>query len=789
MGRFRGLLRMVVPSATVFFSSGCLVILVLTGFRLVARHLGSSLYTWTAIVAVVLAGVAVGNYLGGRLADRYHARRTLSVLFGLSSAACVAILIVDNVAGQWMGLWHLSWPAHVFAHSLLVFLLPSCLLGAIIPVAAKTAVERRLASESPSREAGVSPDATVPHAAGTGEIGRTIGGIYAWSAAGGIAAMLVGGFFPPTSNAVSLWLVGAALLGVALLYWISCWAMYLWAMVFAALATMGMAPAQWAQEAGTTARLRPQRDPDLLYVDQTPYGYVAVRQTSRRPDRREFVQDRLVRDEAVMGDVTSLQYFYTKICAGLTRGLIADGGKPVMMVIGGGGYVLPRYLKAFWPGSSVEVVEPDPDATRAAEALGLEHNSAIQTIHSDARDYVDKLLRRERSGGGAKRYDFVYEDTFNDYAVPFPLVTKEFNDKVSRLLAENGIYVVNLIDTYANGRLLGAVVNTLERTFPNVYVVAGRRGLPSLRNSFVVLAAGHGLDLEAVLHKYNEHLQFQILNDSQMAHIREASGGIILTDDCSPVERLLAPVVRQSAKAILARKYFDRARALQNEGRTDLRRAWELPRGGSPDPGAAMRSRALGECERAVEQYRQAIELDPSLSIEAYSEIGLTRTEQGKLEEAAQAFRSAIGYHQAAGLQDAAIAPAYKNLGMLLRRMGQTSDADAQLAQAARWFRVEADENPRSVVTWEQLGGVLAMREDMKGASQAFEKALALEPGNLSYYEKLAKALEYQKRYGEAIEVVRRQIKLLEVRRQRDLAAQARQYLELLEYRRAKQPH
>ena len=202
-----------------------------------------------------------------------------------------------------------------------------------------------------------------------------------------------------------------------------------------------------------------------------------------------------------------------------------------------------------------------------------------------------------------------------------------------------------------------------------------------------------------------------------------------------------------------------------------------------------MRNHGLEEYERSVEQYRKAIELDPSLSIEAYNEIGLTRIEQDKLEEAARAFRSAIDYHQAAGLQDAAIAPVYKNLGMLLRRMGKTAEADAQLAQAAKWFRIEVEENPRSVVAWEQLGGVLAMREDMKGASQAFEKAIALEPGNLSHYEKLAKTLEHQKRYGEAIEVVRRQIKLLEDRRERDLTAQARQHLELLEYQRAKQPH
>jgi Tfp pilus assembly protein PilF/MFS family permease len=789
MSRFRGLLRMVVPSATVFFASGCMIVLMLTAFRLVARHLGSSLYTWTAILAVVLAGVAVGSYLGGRIADRYHPRRALSVLFGLSSAACVAVLIVNNIVGEWMGLWHLSWPTHVFVHASLVFLVPAGLLGAITPVVAKTALEKAMVAGPRTNQAGPSADSPAAPSVATDGAGRTIGSIYAWSAAGGIVAVFFGGFFPATSNAMVLWLTGAAMLMMAVLYWISCWALYLWAMIFAALATMGMTPAKWAQEAGTAALLRQQQDPNLLYIDQTPYGYVAVRQTSKRPDKREFVQDRLQRSEAILGDQTDLQYSYMKVFAGITQGLIANKSKPAMMVIGGGGYAFPRYLTALWPSSVVEVVEPDPGVTGAAEACGLAHNNAIKTLRRDARDYVDRLLRQERTGGGARRYDFIYEDTFIDYAVPFPLVTKEFNDKITRLLADDGVYMMNLIDTCESGRFLGAVVNTLEQTFPSVYVVVGRKGLPLLRNSLVVVAAKRRLDIGAVLHKYDEHLTFQVLDASAMEHLRDTCGRIILTDDCAPVEYMLAMAMRQNAKAVAAQKYLDKARTLQNEGHSDLRHAWELPRGGPQNPSAVLRDRGIQKCERSVEQYVKAIEFDPSLSIDAYNRIGAMWMEQNKLEEAAHAFRSAIDYHHAAGEQDPAIAPVYRNLGLLLRRMGNTAEADAQLAEAAKWLQVEVEQNPRSVVAWEQLGGVLAMREDMKGASEAFEKALALEPGNLAHYEKLAKTLERQKRYGEAIEVVRRQMKLLEDRRERDLAAQARQHLELLEYQRAKQPH
>jgi hypothetical protein len=58
------------------------MVLELVAARLIARYLGSSLYTWTAVIGVVLGGITLGNYLGGRVADSYPARRSLAGLFG-----------------------------------------------------------------------------------------------------------------------------------------------------------------------------------------------------------------------------------------------------------------------------------------------------------------------------------------------------------------------------------------------------------------------------------------------------------------------------------------------------------------------------------------------------------------------------------------------------------------------------------------------------------------------------------------------------------------------------------
>src|SRR5947208_2457213 len=65
----------------VFGASVCIMVLELSASRLIAQHLGQSLYTWTSVIGVVLAGITLGNYLGGWLADRFSPRKVLAWLF------------------------------------------------------------------------------------------------------------------------------------------------------------------------------------------------------------------------------------------------------------------------------------------------------------------------------------------------------------------------------------------------------------------------------------------------------------------------------------------------------------------------------------------------------------------------------------------------------------------------------------------------------------------------------------------------------------------------------------
>ncbi len=77
---------------TVFITGACVLIIELMGTRILAPFFGSGIYTWSALIAITLAALALGYAFGGRLADRLP---RADILFNLCLAA---------------GLWTLSTP-------------------------------------------------------------------------------------------------------------------------------------------------------------------------------------------------------------------------------------------------------------------------------------------------------------------------------------------------------------------------------------------------------------------------------------------------------------------------------------------------------------------------------------------------------------------------------------------------------------------------------------------------------------------------------------------------------
>jgi len=725
---------LLVPSLTVFIAGFCIMVLELVAGRLIARWLGSSLYTWTSVIGVVLAGITLGNYLGGHIADRFQSAKALAWLFAISSATCAVIIISNNLAGNWRWLWTLGWPVRIFIHVCLVFLLPSTLLGTISPVVAKSALDRGLPT------------------------GRTVGDIYAWGAAGSIAGTFTAGYYliSTMGSTTIVWIMAAVLLAVALFYRVRFRLLYVWAVVLASMLALAAAPQKWARSAGAHLALRRPADANIIYEDETSYCYIAVEQLSKSPDRRAFMQDKLRHSEIIMEDIHDLRYFYAHVFAAVTSGLSEGRDRLSVLTIGGGGYVYPRYVESKWPGSRIDVVEIDPGVTKAAvEAFGLPRDTSITTVTMDARNYVDTLLEAEAGGNPETRYDFIYGDALNDYSVPFQLTTRQFNEKLARLLTDGGAYMIEFIDSLESGLFLGAMVNTFEKTFPCVYVVVPGDLVRSSRNVFVAVAAKRRIDMSRICAEYKKaHQSLRLLSDSELHRLKEKTNGLVLTDDYAPVDNLLTPVVRSDAVELLCSELYKEAGKLFVEG----------------------------NFEACIKKYHQIIRIASSPPLGVYNELGVAYIRQGKWAEAIETYENALK-HIAREKLNVNTASLHFNMAMALKRTGSVRRARENLEIAVRQYRQELQADPDSVRTHSLLARALVANGNLDEAGLHFAMAVNLNPLDLDAHLELAENLQARGKPDKAMEHLRKAASFMREKGRNETAARLQQYLQILQAR------
>src|SRR5436190_9485570 len=119
------------PGTFAFIGSGCLLVLEIDAGRILAPAIGVSLYTWTSVIGVVLAGISIGNWLGGRVADTRPGRTILSYEYLASAVAAGLILVLSRNLSSIAAPG--SWPAglQVLWLAALLFFLPAVLLGMV----------------------------------------------------------------------------------------------------------------------------------------------------------------------------------------------------------------------------------------------------------------------------------------------------------------------------------------------------------------------------------------------------------------------------------------------------------------------------------------------------------------------------------------------------------------------------------------------------------------------------------------------------------------------------------
>lgn len=599
-GRVPNLASSLKPYLIVFIASTCGMVIEIVAARILAPSIGVSLYTWTSIIGVVLAGISIGNYLGGRLADRFPSPRTLGFILLAGSVFTLSVLPLVNLV--WAVVKVLPLIPRIILMASTSFFLPSLILGMVTPVAIKL----RLRDLS--------------------HTGNVVGKIYAVSTAGAIFGTFITGF-------VLIQWIGtrAIILVVALVLLLMALAFgNLWRAKVLTIACLvlllGIGGVVISSRAMVQEGLYESNYYSIYVLDDLKEGHAV----------KVLVLDSLDHSFVSLEDPTFLVDNYEKIFAEIAT-YVAQGNPSFrVLFIGGGGYVMPRYLEKMYPQSILEVSEIDPQVTRVAlDHLGLSADTRIFTYNEDARMVVPKLP--------VGQYDLVIGDAFNDLSVPYHLTTREFNEQIRVRLKDNGIYAVNVVDKLHSGRFLRAYVYTLQQTFPYVYLILDSPEWENdHRKTYVVLGSFQPLSAAALGDANTQvgqsDLTSHITPEDTLTSWLNTQKSILLTDDYAPVDNLVAPLQLEKYGLAQALKHYDTATKLYDQGKL----------------------------EEAIAEYDEVIRLDPSFTL-AYNFRGLAYGELGQHQRAIQDFDRAITLDPQYALAYGMRGNAYSYLGQYQR--------------------------------------------------------------------------------------------------------------------------
>jgi len=474
-------------NAVVFVCGAALMALELVAARVLAPALGNSIFVWGSVISSVMIALSLGYWLGGQVADRFGASKSLAPVI---SAAGLLTVLAPVIAGA-----VLPWSADLgprlgsLAASAIIFFLPSLLMAMVTPLGIRLAATKGLA-----------------------HIGRSAGALSSISTGGSILGTLGTSFWliPLLSIEPLIVSIGFLLLATALA------ALYL-PLFYHADATAGAADKDRAM-AERVARHATAVTLVLVLAGLGVGGYV-IAKIAPPPAVNEFGEAVLLRKDTQYhriavterAGVRHLRFDSSHQSAidmsdGLTSRIrypdymqlpmaIRPDAKRVLVIGLGGGAVSKRYWHDY-PGMQVDSVEIDPVVVDVSKRyFALPDDPRLRVFVQDGRRYVQTTK---------ETYDIVVIDAYYADSLPFHLTTQEFFREIKARMSPDGVVVYNVISSLEgeDSKLFRSMYRTVSGVWTDVFVFTveiGQGHSPGIRQNIAMLATGADVPREKLL--------------------------------------------------------------------------------------------------------------------------------------------------------------------------------------------------------------------------------------------------------------------------------------------------
>ncbi len=520
------------------FSAGMVTLGVeLSAARLLEPVFGNNQIVWATLIGLILFYLALGAWLGGKLADRFP---TVQALERILLLAILGVALIPSASGpilRWAATGIDSFNAGLLGGSLLaillLFSLPIILLGTVSPWAVRLAVT---------------------HVAQAGQIA---GRLYAVATAGS----LFGTFLPV------LWLIPAYgtrrtffLLALVPLLVITVGTLRTrrrWLPLLVLLVVLGLVV--WN---GRAPSIRAGWDDGsaglLIYEDESLYNYIAVRQWGS--ERHLKLNDGIGIHSVYHPDsVLSLGIWDYFLLAPLFRPEVQNavqnahahiGQDPAVMgkllIIGlAAGTVSELYTNLYGP-LPITGVELDREIIAVGQQYFGMNQPNLTPIAADGRRWLAEQP-------ASATWDVIAIDAYRPPYIPFHLTTVEFFRLVRDQLSATGVVAINVGRTATNYALVDDLAATLYQVFPTVYAIDEPGPADNLSNSLLV-ATKQPADLASfarTVETLPAHLPlpFRTFAAGAVAQSRllpappAGTAAVIFTDDHAPVEWVVHRII------------------------------------------------------------------------------------------------------------------------------------------------------------------------------------------------------------------------------------------------------
>lgn len=485
----------------IFVADAICMILELIASRLLSPYFGSSNIVWTSVIGIILLSSSIGNYLGGKIADKNNIEKNLKFILMATSIFIIIIPFLQNNILTIISKYIENIKIGAIISTIFLFFIPSLGMGLLTPIILRLKLNNMQTA------------------------GKTTGTINAIATIGGITGTFLGGFLLiPNLGSINILLIL-----VILLVWLIPLVNFklkekstIIVVIITIISLLSLYINTISNNINGEQVLQGKRG-TVSY--DTQYGRVLIYNTVLNGNNVRILNIDSGFESATFTDedkVNELVFDYTKYYDLMFNAKIDINN---VLLIGGAGYSYPKYYISHYPNKNMDVVEIDEGITNIAKEYfylnklikdyNLEENQRLKLIHDDGRTYLNN---------NSKKYDAILNDAFSGNTPAKTLTTHEHNKNIKKSLNENGVYLTNIISSLEgkNSKFLKAEVNTLKQVFKNVYIVPCNytNDTEQVQNNMIIAT-----DSDII---YENTYNYNLAEDE-----------IILTDDYCPIDTLI----------------------------------------------------------------------------------------------------------------------------------------------------------------------------------------------------------------------------------------------------------